>query len=1430
LKKLLLYTNNLLLLFVLGTCVLSAQPVADFSASKVSGCSPLTVDFVNHSTGSPTSYAWDFDNGNTSTFPDPSATYVNPGTYTVSLKAVNSAGTNTKTMTITVFANPVAKFKANPISGCSPLTVNFADSSTAGSGAITQWQWDFGDGGLSSSRNPAHVFNTIDSFTVSLIVTDANGCQSSVTKTKHIKTSAPFIAEFTATGNIGCVIPATVNFGSTVAPLGAYSYFWNFGDGFTSTLPNPAHTYSTSGNYTVIMEVTSANGCKTVVTKPSFVMLGDLTSLFTYSLSTSCAPAILSLTNASGPNLPSLVFIWKLNGGQDKYSMNPNYLLTTPGPHQIMLVAKNLAGCLDTSIQTITLNPRPDAGFITSKNIFCSVPAMVQFTDTTKGTPTSWTWNFGNSVVSTNQNPLISYTTEGTYPVRLIASRGGSCSDTAYTTIRVGKPNVIIQRKNQKKGCVPLKDTFELTDLSLIPMTSWRWELGSTVLSTATTFSHTFNDTGIYVIKLTGSNAEGCTFVGYDTVRVGAMPQFDFTADKFSGCYNKTEVQFTFQNLSAITPDQFEWDFGNKQQSREVNPLITFTDTGVYYVKLKVSHKGCSTEVVKPNYITIYTPIARWDYKIDECSTDTVKFTNNSAGKNRLLWRFGDGATSTDTTPVHNYPTPGAMEVWLITEDTVSHCRDSISKIIDIVEPPNVKFTPNDTMVCADTKLTLTDKTTTAPSRTILSWFYELSDGRVSTQQHPQFVFTNPGWHRIKLTVKDNKNCEYSYDDTFAVKVFMGLPRLKVDRISGCSPMTVNVGDSSSIENPTVSRKWLWGNGDSVVSTTKGYAYTYNTPSTPDQSKGYIITMVVTDSRGCIFTDTTLIRATRPIANYSAAIGKSCGRDTVKLASIIDPQTLYGPGTYKWWLPAGISTVAKPAKFILTGDSTYAIKFQLTDANGCIDTITKNVKIDTRPPQIGFDASPRNIPCYKSNTSVAFTDQSIPGGSAIIDWKWTFGDNTGADTSAPSKIYFKPGRYPVTLTIKDSAGCVVTQNIPDFLVVGGPYGSFTFSPRRGCNPVEVFFSVSSPNAKYTIWDHADGNVDTIVNDTHSYIYDRPGVYYPRITLQDSSESCELGYDAIDSIVVFPLPNVNFDANLKLICKNSTVLFNNLTNPRPYPIYVWKWTFGTGDSSILEGPVPYTYGSEGRFKVTLEATDINGCTNKIEKDSFIGVNDDTVPPQVPLVKRATVQNNEEVLFEYHANTDPDFEKYIIYTDLKQVDESDINVTSYTETGLNTLEFPYAYKISAVDICHNQSAPGELHRTVELKVTPGINAVELNWTPYSGFDNSKMYEIWRRKPEESSFSQLTTVHGDSTHYTDTATYCHQLYFYQVKTAETDSLMQTSWSDTSGAEPEYVPLLPVPENIRATVENNRYVRMEWHRDNPQQGFYLPRIPLNG
>jgi PKD repeat protein len=152
-------------------------PVADFSGNPLSGTAPLLVSFSDLSTNSPTSWAWNFGDGNTSTQQDPSHTYTAAGDYTVTLNVSNGDGADTavKTNYISVSAAgtaPTAAFSGTPTSGTAPLDVSFSDASTDGP---TSWSWNFGDGNTSTQQNPSHTYTTAGSYTVSLTVSNAYG-------------------------------------------------------------------------------------------------------------------------------------------------------------------------------------------------------------------------------------------------------------------------------------------------------------------------------------------------------------------------------------------------------------------------------------------------------------------------------------------------------------------------------------------------------------------------------------------------------------------------------------------------------------------------------------------------------------------------------------------------------------------------------------------------------------------------------------------------------------------------------------------------------------------------------------------------------------------------------------------------------------------------------------------------------------------------------------------------------------------------------------------------------------------------------------------------------------------------------------------------------------------------------------------------------
>ena len=170
---------------IIDYIIVSAAPVhpsADFTGTPISGDAPLTVTFIDNSTGTqPLTYAWNFGDGSdeNATIQNPVHTYANVGTYTVSLTASNAVGSNTTTIIdyIIVSAAPVhpsADFTGTPISGDAPLTVTFIDNST-GTQPLT-YAWNFGDGSDENAtiQNPVHTYRSGGNYSVSLNVSNTD--------------------------------------------------------------------------------------------------------------------------------------------------------------------------------------------------------------------------------------------------------------------------------------------------------------------------------------------------------------------------------------------------------------------------------------------------------------------------------------------------------------------------------------------------------------------------------------------------------------------------------------------------------------------------------------------------------------------------------------------------------------------------------------------------------------------------------------------------------------------------------------------------------------------------------------------------------------------------------------------------------------------------------------------------------------------------------------------------------------------------------------------------------------------------------------------------------------------------------------------------------------------------------------------------------
>src|SRR5260221_6449313 len=151
---------------------------------------------------------------------------------------------------------------------CSALSCNFTSTSSDPDGSIASYTWTFGDGATSTLQNPSHTYTAAGTYSVGLRVTDNQGAQSTIT-TKSVTVTVPNqapTANFTfSCSGLGCTFTST-----SIDPDGSIaSYSWTFGDGATSTLQNPSHTYTAAGTYSVGLRVTDNQGAQSTITTKS---------------------------------------------------------------------------------------------------------------------------------------------------------------------------------------------------------------------------------------------------------------------------------------------------------------------------------------------------------------------------------------------------------------------------------------------------------------------------------------------------------------------------------------------------------------------------------------------------------------------------------------------------------------------------------------------------------------------------------------------------------------------------------------------------------------------------------------------------------------------------------------------------------------------------------------------------------------------------------------------------------------------------------------------------------------------------------------------------------------------------------------------------------------------------------------------------------
>ena len=568
---------------------------ADFSATTTAGCAPLTVDFSDSSTGDVLSYLWNFGDGDTSTAQDPFHPYNNPGTYTVSLTVSDTCGSDTETKTgyITVNGSTVsADFSATTTTGCAPLTVDFADSST---GDVLSYLWSFGDGDTSTAQGPSHLYNNPGTYTVSLTVSDTCGSDTEI-KTDYIVVGDTPIANFTAddtspcSGQVVCFTDQSSN-----SPT---SWSWDLdGDGIPdTTAQDPCWTFHSVGVCTVTLVATNACGSDTE-TKTGYITVNGSTVSADFSATTTvgCAPLTVGFADSSTGDV--LSYLWSFGDGTpDTTIQSPTHIYNIPGTYTVILTVSDTCGSdSETKAGYITVNGSTVSADFSATTVGCA-PLTVDFADSSTGDVLSYLWSFGDGAPDTTiQSPTHIYNIPGTYTVSLtVSDTCGSDTETKTGYIVVGDTPTADFTADNQAPCSGTSVQFTANCTGTVD--TYSWDFGDGNNSSDSNPSHIYNTTNPCTVTLvvTGACGEDAqTKAGYITVNVSTVSA-DFSATTAAGCAPLT-IDFADSSTGDVT--SYLWDFGDGDTSPNSNPVHTYSQSGLYTVVLTVIGQcGSDTE------------------------------------------------------------------------------------------------------------------------------------------------------------------------------------------------------------------------------------------------------------------------------------------------------------------------------------------------------------------------------------------------------------------------------------------------------------------------------------------------------------------------------------------------------------------------------------------------------------------------------------------------------------------------------------------------------------------------------------------------------------------------------------------------------------------------------------------------------------------
>lgn len=796
------------------------------------------------------------------------------------------------------------------------------------------YQWSFGDGNVSTLPSPTHVYAADGNYTAYLVLNDTvSGCSDILTIPININCISPcsVTSAWTyLTDSTGC----DVSFVSTVSGINwPYSYFWDFGDGNTSTLSNPNHTYVGFQTYNVCLTVTDVNGCDTTMCMPVPAGCAATSCDATFTYTHIDCDSVWFVPATTGPQY---TYQWNFGDGNISYDSSPTHVYSSNGTYSVYLVIQDtVSGCTDILTVPITINCGASCNVAGAWTwLTDSLGCEATFVSTAFGgtAPYSYFWDFGDGSNSTQANPTHAYSPLGPWDVCLTISDANGCDTTYCQWITAGCAATSCDATFTYAhiDC----DSVWFVPASFGPQYTYQWNFGDGNVSTHPTPTHVYTADGTYLVYLVlQDTVSGCTDILTMPVNINCGAScttngaFAYNVDP-----GNCDVYFVPTAFGGTPPYTYYWDFGDGSYSSSSNPIHNYPNGSTWTPCLTITDaNGCDTTIC--NVVTVNcTPTscdAVFTFTYLDCN-ELYFFPASSGPQYNYLWDFGDGTTSTQMDPTHSFA-DGTHIVFLTVIDSLSGCSDTYwyTLLIDCgYSPCNTNGAISWSVDTSNCKVQFVS--TAFGGTPPYTYYWSFGDGSFSTTPNPLHQYPNNSAWTPCLTITDANGC----DTTICEVITVACNSVNCDATHTHTHVSCDsVWFVPVVQDPSFNYYWDFGDGNFSTEISPVHPYTANGT--------YTVVLYISDSlNGCSDTYTTVVNVScgATPCNVDAVITWASDSTDCSVYMVSSVWGGQAPYTYYWTFGDGHTSSNPHPTHQYPGVGPWTPCLTVTDANGC-DTV-----------------------------------------------------------------------------------------------------------------------------------------------------------------------------------------------------------------------------------------------------------------------------------------------------------------------------------------------------------------------------------------------------------------------------------------------------------------------------------------------------------